>query len=240
MCYNIQVLEKKAEKMASRYKALFPQGDLFHAVYHASAFQHPLLPVVTTEFPSTIKLFSWGLIPYWIKSKEEALKIRDMTANCVGETAFSKPSFRHVITKKRCLVPVTGYFEWHTEGRSKYPFYIYLKDKEIFSLAGIFDNWTDKETGEIVDTFSIITTHANPMLEKIHNLKKRMPVILKREDEERWIDPKITKEEVNQLIKPFDESLMTAHSISKLITSRTQSNNVPEVMEPFEYPELKL
>ena len=118
--------------------------------------------------------------------------------------------------------------------------YIYLKDKEIFSLAGIFDNWTDKETGEIVDTFSILTTQANPMLEKIHNLKKRMPVILKREDEERWIDPKITKEEVNQLIKPFDESLMSAHSISKLITSRTQSNNVPEVMEPFEYPELKL
>lgn len=238
MCYNIQLLEKRAEKMAQRYKAIFPQGDLFSPVYHVSAFQHPVWPVITSEHSGVIEFYKWGLVPYWIKSAEEAENISSMTPNCIGETAFTKPSFRHAIARHRCLVPVTGFFEWHTIGKKKFPFYIYMKSKEIFSLAGIYDHWTNKETGEIVNTFSILTTKANPLIEKIHNLKKRMPVILKLENEMRWIEPGLDKNMINDLIKPFDDSLMEAYSISKRITSRTENSNVPEVMERFEYAEL--
>ena len=239
MCYNIQVLERRADKMAKRYNALFPQGDLFQAVYHASAFQHPLWPILTNRQPHTLEFYQWGLIPHWCKNNEDAEKISNMTANCMGETAFQKPSFRQAIGKNRCLVPVTGFFEWHTIGKKKYPFYIYKNDNEIFSLAGIYDNWVNKESGEIFNTFSILTTTANSLLAKIHNSKKRMPVILPLETENDWIDPSLSKEQVLEFLKPFDENLLSAHAISKRITSRTENSNVPEVMDAYEYPELK-
>ncbi len=238
MCYNIQVLEKRAEKMSKRYNAQFPQGDLFKHVYHVSAFLHPHWPVVTQRAERTINFYTWGLIPHWAKTKEDAAKISLMTPNCVAVTAFQKPSFRNAIARNRCLVPVTGFFEWHTIGKKKFPFYIFLKSKEVFSLAGIYDHWTDKETGEIISSFSILTTVANPLLSKIHNSKKRMPLILPLEKELDWIKPNLSKEEVTSFMKPFDESLMEAYSITKRITSRTENNNVPEVMEQFQYSEL--
>ena len=239
MCYNIQLLERKADKMAKRYNAIFPQGDLFHPVYHASAFQHPLWPVLTNGQQPTLEFYQWGLIPYWSKNKEDADNISNMTANCMGETAYQKPSFRQAIAKNRCLVPVTGFFEWHTIGKKKYPFYIYRKDNELFSLAGIYDNWVDKNSGEIFNTFSILTTTANPLLAKIHNTKRRMPLILPMESESDWINNSLSKEQVIELIKPFDENLLSAHSISKRITSRTENKNVPEVMDRYPYPELE-
>ena len=209
-------------------------------VYMASAFTHPLWPVITSENPVEFSLLRWGLVPYWIKSREEADKIRVMTPNCVGETAFEKASFRHVISRKRCLIPATGFFEWHTAGKNKYPHYIYLKSKEPFAIAGIYDHWVDKTTGEIIDSFSLITTVANPMLEKIHNVKKRMPAILPAEKEKSWLKAGLSRQEISDLLKPYPEELMDAHSVSKLISSKTSNPNVPEVIEPFSYPELAL
>ena len=84
-----------------------------------------------------------------------------MTLNARADTIFEKPSFREPIMKKRCIVPSTGYFEWRHEGANKIPYYIYVKDEPIFSMAGIYDRWLDKDTGEEHKTFSIITTDTN-------------------------------------------------------------------------------
>ena len=154
-------------------------------------------------------------------------------------SVFEKPSFRQSIKSKRCIVPSTGFFEWRSFNSKKYPYFISLTREEIFSIAGIWDTWTDKQTGEIISTFSILTVAANPLMAKIHNEKKRMPVILPTEIEKRWLDESLEKEEIVSLCKSFDESRMKTHTVSRLITSRTENPNIPEVQNVFEYPELE-
>lgn len=104
-------------------------------------------------------------------------------------------------------------FEWRHEGTKKIPYYIYLKDEPIFSMAGIYDRWLDKETGEERDTFSIITTSTNPLTDYIHNTKHRMPAILSKEDEEKWLNPSLPKEEIESMLTPFDADKMDAYII---------------------------
>ena len=138
-----------------------------------------------------------------------------MTINAKADTIFDKPSFRHSIMSKRCIVPSTGFFEWRHEGKDKVPYFIQVINEEIFSMGGIFDVWDNPQTGEIYHSFSIITSEANYLMEYIHNTKKRMPVILSPEDEKRWIDPNLNKEGIKDLLKPFDADKMNAYIINK-------------------------
>jgi putative SOS response-associated peptidase YedK len=138
------------------------------------------------------------------------------------------------------LVIADGFFEWMDFNKKKYPHYIYMKDKSVFCFAGIYANWTDKETGELLQTFSILTTDANPMMGKIHNLKKRMPVILPKEHYSSWLRNEITSQQIQELFKSYPESSMGYHTISKTISSRQIDSNIPEVRSPFIYPELAL
>ena len=122
--------------------------------------------------------------------------------------------------------------------KKKYPHHIFLKENKLFCFAGIHSSWTDKETGELINSFSIITTDANPMMARIHNLKKRMPVILHPEQYKQWLGKDLSKEQIQSFLQQFPDNEMDNQTISKLITSRTESSNVPEVTEVFIYPEL--
>ena len=113
-----------------------------------------------------------------------------------------------------------------------------MKNKEMFCFGGIYANWTDRFTGELIQSFSILTTDANPMMEKIHNSKKRMPVIIPSNAYENWLDSNLMPKDIQQFFKPFSESEMAYHTISKLITSRIENSNVPEVVEPCVNSEL--
>ena len=146
--------------------------------------------------------------------------------------------FRSSIRKRRCLVPCTGFFEWRwadSTGKVKYPYFIRTADP-IFSLAGIWSEWEDPQTGHIMGTYSVLTTRANPLMEVIHNSKKRMPVILPSEYEQDWLNPELTKDDVLALCQPFDERKMEAWTISKRITDRTSPKNTEETIRPFAYP----
>ena len=237
MCFH-NSLSKKAIEVKQRYKVEFEQMELFEPIYHASAFTYLKWPVITAKEPGHLQLFNWGLIPHWVKTKEEAFKFRLNTLNAKCETVYEKPSFKFSINQKRCLIPSTGFFEWRDENKKKYPYFITVKNQEIFSMAGIYQTWVDKETGEVFNTFSILTTAANPLLEYIHNSKKRMPVILPPEIEKEWIAPELTQEQSKLFFEPYPEDEMEAHTISKLITSRTEDSNVPEVSVPFKYEEV--
>ena len=244
MCYNVKYIEKRIEKYIERYADILPewspQPDLrteLPLYYFVSGFEHPVLPIVKHD---GIFLFEWGLIPAWVKDSRGAADIRTKTLNAVGETAFEKPSFRKSIASKRCLLGVNGFYEWRDLNKVKYPYLIQSRSNEIFSLGCIYESWVDRVTGEIRNTFSILTTPANPMMEKIHNLKKRMPLILKKEDEAKWIDIKLPAEDVKQLIKPYDESDMTSYTISRNANSARFHRNVPEISDPCEYPELSI
>ncbi|HRD39284.1 MAG TPA: SOS response-associated peptidase family protein, partial [Bacteroidia bacterium] len=111
--------------------------------------------------------------------------------------------------------------------------------EEICSLGGVYDEWVNEATGEINTTFSIITTEANPLMEKIHNIKKRMPLIFTRHEEEHWIESSLQKNNIDAMMKPLDESLMVAHTIKK-INTKTIDVFSDEILKEVEYPELAL
>ena len=208
MCYTIKI-DLTREELEKRFGARFKEEEDFTTGDRISAFSLPRLPVICSDNPGEIKIFTWGLIPYWVKDSENAAEIRTKTFNAKAETLAEKPSFRNSLQRKRCLVPVRGFYEWQTLEKLKVPYYITLKDKPVVVLAGLYDQWTNRVSGEILNTFTIVTTRANPMMEKIHNLRKRMPVILSNEAEQLWLDLKMDPAK-SGIFEPFDEELMQA------------------------------
>ena len=247
MCF-FYALSQTAQRLKNRYQLKFEFEFEFEAEYarafhepkyYVSGFDYPQMPVITNQKPDTIQTYTWGLIPFWVKSPADAAVIRSKTLNARSDTVLTKPSYRNAIRRKRCLVPADGFYEWQTMGGKKYPYYIRLKDRDIFSMAGLWDEWSNASTGEVLKTFSILTTEANPLMETIHNTKKRMPVILPKEKEWEWLQNDMAPEEILALAKPLNEELMEAYTISKLITSRNSDRNVPAIQEAYDYPELK-
>ena len=202
----------------------------FESFFHVSGFAFPPMPVLTAD--GEIRPMNWGLIPPWVKDEATANDIRSKTLNAKSETIYDLPSFKASAGSKRCIIFINGFFEWQHQGTETIPYYIYT-DGQPFALAGLWSSWTNRETGEIHETCTIITTKANALMENIHNTKKRMPVVLQQEKWAAWLDNKSTKETILDLMQPLPEGILHAHKISKLITSRTQSSNVPEVQLPL-------
>ncbi len=237
MCFNYSI-NKDSDHIQDRFDAEFDKTDQFERIYHVSAFDAPPLPVINNKSPDKIKFFEWGLIPFWVKNSDQAEDIRTKTMNARSETLFEKPSFREPIRKRRCLVIMDGFFEWREVGGRNFPHYIKMKDDSAFAVAGIWDAWNDKKTEDIRNTYSVITTEANPLLEKIHNKKKRMPAILRRDDEKRWLSKDIGQDEIESMLEPYPEGELEAYPIKRMIT-KDVDENVPELLEPYEYDELK-
>lgn len=236
MCFH-NSLSKKAQEVANRFSA---QAEIeFEPIFYASAFTFPAWPVISEEEPNKINMFRWGLIPHWVKDEAQAKEIRAMTLNAKSETVFEKPAFKFSIRKKRCLVISTGFYEWRDFQKKKYPYFIRMKKTKIFAMAGIYSFWNDKTTGEIVKSFSILTTHSNPLLTKIHNVKERMPVIVPPESEREWLNTDLTDEQIRSFFPAVDDRSLEAHTISRLITSRVKNPNTAEVQEEFDYAELE-
>jgi putative SOS response-associated peptidase YedK len=228
----------KAKFMADRFEVNTDLIKDFDPVYNVSAYAHPALPVITNEFPNNVQLFRWGLIPFWVKDENTANKLSNNTVNARAETLGEKASFRAPFKYRRCIVPVDGFFEFQEVNKIKYPYFIGLKDKKAFALAGLYDVWENKFSGIVHNTFSIITTKANPLMERIHNRKKRMPVILEPGREKEWLAGEVGPDELNKLLVPFDEKEMKSHTVERLLTRRDGSNNVPESQLEYKYPEI--
>jgi putative SOS response-associated peptidase YedK len=244
MCYSIAFLQLRSAKYIERYKDILPPDwskeklpPELPLCYFLSGFSNPLLPIVKHD---GIFLFEWGLIPTWTRDSKGAEEIQSRTLNAVGETVFDKPAFRKSIISQRCLLGVSGFYEWRDFNKSKYPYFIRLKSEEIFSLGCIYESWIAKDTGEVRNTFSILTTPANQLMEKIHNLKKRMPLIISKADEKAWIDPSLSSEQIKYLIKPYHETDMKAHTVSKLVSNARNDRNVPKALDEVSYSELSV
>jgi putative SOS response-associated peptidase YedK len=237
MCYRYSV--PGPDTLVKRFSVSLPEQTWLSRQYHASSFDLPKLPVITSDNPKQIQLFTWGLIPFWVKDEKNANELRLKTMNARAEELFEKPSFRDAAQKKHCLVLADGFFEWQEVKGKNYPYYIRLKSHEPFAMAGLWDRWTNKATGEVMSTYTVITTKANALLEKIHNKKQRMPVILPKEDEQEWLQCLLDKDHATSFLGPYDDRKMEAYTISRLITSHSQNPNTPEVLEPYTYPELQ-
>jgi putative SOS response-associated peptidase YedK len=212
MCYTIKI-DLTREQLELRFGAKLDSPESYKPGSRINAFSLPQLPVICNDDPFSIRIFTWGLIPFWVKDANSAKEIRMKTFNAKSESLAEKPSFRNSLNRKRCLVLANGFYEWHTDGKKKIPYFIGLKDQIAFALAGLYDQWTNRETGEKTDTFTVITTRANPMMEEIHNLKKRMPVILAPGTEQKWLDLNIDPLK-EQLFEPYPEELMFAELLA--------------------------
>lgn len=210
MCYHT-ALVAQPRQLALRFGREFDRIEEFRPTYHVSAFAHEEYPIITSD--PQIQFFRWGLIPFWTNSMQDALAIRNRTPNARAETIFTKPSFREPIRKRRCLVPATGFFDWRHERSRKVPYYISVTDATLFAFAGIFDCWHNKESDEYIGTYSIVTTAANDMMRYIHNTNFRMPVILHPDDEQLWLDPSLTEEEIADLLQPYPSGDMASEAI---------------------------
>jgi putative SOS response-associated peptidase YedK len=170
-----------------------------------------------------VKLMRWGLVPSW--SQDPSIGNRMINARC--ETLDQKPSFKHLLGSRRCLVPADGFYEWRREGKGKVPMRVRLKGQRPFTFAGLWDVWRDPD-GEELYSFTIITTDANKLLRPIHN---RMPVILEDLAAKQWLDPVFTSlRTLSFLLHPFPSELMEAYEVSRLVND--PKNDSPACIEP--------
>lgn len=170
-------------------------------------------------------LFRWGLVPGWSKDPNIGFKM----INARAETIAQKPSYKKPFRSKRCLIPANGFYEWKTGKGTKRPYYIFIKDNPIFSMAGIFDEWNTPDNTKFY-TFSIITTEANELVGEIHE-KKRMPVIIGKENRDLWLNNnEYSETDLTALLKPYNSNLMDVYEVNPFVNS--PKNNSPECIEP--------
>jgi len=207
-----------------------------------SGFSYSNWPIIKGSAQNfTIENAHWELIAPWVKTSQEVQAGREKfnTLNATAERLLESKLFKPAALNNRCLVLSSGFYEWRhykPAGAKKeiaYPYFISLKEQPLFYIAGIYQPWTDKETGETMDTFSIVTTKANALMEQIHNKKKRMPTILNEAQAAEWISPNVSESKIMELAScSIDESIMSAYTLDKGF--RTASNP----MEAFEYHDL--
>lgn len=154
----------------------------------------------------------WGLIPFW--AKESSIGNKLINARC--ETVADKPSFRSAIRHSRCIVPVSGFFEWEATAKGKLPHYVTMKNGSPLSFAGIWESWKDPDGGTL-ESCALLTTEANSLMVTIH---ERMPVILRQADFDLWLDQTMhDPDELQKLYHPFQAELMQEWPVSTIVNS---------------------
>lgn len=186
------------------------------------------VPVVfeTRDGERVAELMRWGLVPHWAKDAGIGHKLN----NARAETMADKPSFRQAVRRRRCIVPASGFYEWQAvaagTGGARQPWYISPKDDPVFAFAGLFEAWRPHADAEGKDmrgeseewmlTCCIVTTAPNAIMAPIHD---RMPVILKREDEDAWLDPKSAEPTLLSLLAPYDPGKTALYRVDVRVNS---------------------
>lgn len=171
-----------------------------------------LVPVITSDSPKGFSFFYWGITPDFGQNKPVAQKL----INAKAETVHEKISFKSSFQKRRCLIPADGFFEWKKLGKkTKIPHRFTLREEELFSFAGIWEEY-ESMSGEIKHTFLILTTPPNELVEEVHD---RMPVILTRENEKKWLDKYTGEKELQTMLQTFPAELMLSYPVSPLVNS---------------------
>jgi putative SOS response-associated peptidase YedK len=255
MCYSVEaatanklkyaLLRGNLELAKELQKKLEEILILKKPIYFSSGFAHPKILVFTNTKPYEPQVFEWGLIPSWAKDETSANTIRKKTLNARIESMFDLPSFKASAMNKRCLVYVDGFYEYHTAGKKKYPFIITMANAEPMIMGGLWSEWVDKNSGEIHQSFAIVTSRANALMSRIHNLpavseEARMPVILTKENQDAWlmdIKTEADKKLLMRLGEPLDEKLLQAHTVRQLI-GKAGVGNSPEAREKYDYADL--
>lgn len=195
------------DALVKRFNVSAPCAD-FPARFNIAPSQ--LAPVVVLIENTILTSMRWGLVPSWAKNES----IGNRMINARAETLAEKPSFRKAFERRRCLILADGFYEWRkTDSKINLPVRFVLEDREPFAFAGLWETWR-KPDGQELRSFTIITTSANDLLRPIHD---RMPVILRRPDEEKWLDP--STKDAAKLLTQYPAEAMKGYDVSTLVNS---------------------
>jgi len=189
--------------------------DAVEARYNIAPSQ-PVLAVIRDQGKRLVQLH-WGLVPFWAEDRS----IGNRMINARAETVEKKPAFRGAFRKRRCLVVADGFFEWKGEKGRKQPFYLTLEGDRPFGFAGIWDIWRERDTGEELRSCTILTTAAAASLKDIHH---RMPVVLKAENRDTWLDPAAGPDRLKQILTDGFVTGFRRRPVSRQV-NRVQNDN---------------
>lgn len=183
------------------------------------------VPVVTLDNGARrFTLMRWGFIPGWVKD----LKAWPLVINVRSETAREKPAFRAAMTRRRCLMPADGLYEWRRVGKESEPYLFRRPDHGPFAFAALHETWHSPDGSEI-DTVALVNSHANGLMAAVHH---RCPIILDPRDHDLWLDPGAEPRQIDAMLKPPPDEMLEMVRIGKTVNK--VANDGPEVQAPFE------
>jgi len=169
-----------------------------------------IISIINDGINYRVGLLKWGFIPVWAKDE------KFYSINAKAETISSKPMFKQAFKTQRCVILADGYYEWKKENKNKIPHRFTIKDQKVLPLAGLWNTFT-KQDNKKVHTCTIITTTPNDSTKQIHD---RMPVILTRENEKLWLDPKVKDEKLlTSLLIPYYNENMSFYKVSTIVNN---------------------
>lgn len=184
MCNYISLISE-AQELEEYFDAEYV-GEPYHREFRINGFATPRVPIILDNDTDHIIPAEWGFIPFWSKNRDFQKK----TLNARIETAEELKSYKNSVNN-RCLILVNGFHEWKhldEKGKNKEQYLIKVKDQPIFAIGGLYNIWTDPESGKDIPTVTVVTTEANKIMAEIHNTKQRMPILLNKNVQYRWLD----------------------------------------------------
>ena len=232
MCGRM-VLTRSAAELAQVFEASDIEDDVASAPRYNVAPSQSVSVVREEDGIRRVVALSWGLIPFWAKERGS---IKPMI-NARAETAATKPSFRAAFKKRRCLVPIDGFYEWARKakpGESESgvvpgPYYFRASDQTVLAIAALWESWIDRENGEVVESCALLTVGANTLMSPIHH---RMPVVLAPGDWEMWLNSKEKDpDRVVPLLKAAPAGLLEAFAVDRYVNNARHEG--PRCIEPL-------
>ena len=224
----------KIKAVEKRFSAIVERPDLYAP--NTNIGIGTLAPIITQERPDVIKHYQFGLhrigrrnhFIYLTPGLEGDHNKENDTSYRGAKGITTKPAFRQSIRSKRCLVLADAFIEGPKVERLSKPYVMYKRDGSPFAFAGIYDTWVNPDTGEMIDSFAIITTVSNKITAAISH---QISVILQEEDESIWLDPSTPLAEVTDVLQPYPAEELNAYPISAAI--KNPRSNGPELLKPI-------
>jgi putative SOS response-associated peptidase YedK len=217
--------QRIAEWFQTRNTDVFNDESYYAPSYNvAPQSMQPVVRLDAETGQRELTIMRWGLVPFWAKDA----KIAYSTINAKAETLTTSSVYREAVRKRRCLVPAGWFYEWmKVDAKTKQPYAIGLADTDLFALAGLWERWTDRETDRRLETYTVITTDPNELMQPLHD---RMPAILDPKDYSRWLAPADPARLPLDLLRPYPSERMTAWKVGPDVGN--VRNNRPELIEP--------
>jgi putative SOS response-associated peptidase YedK len=217
--------QRIAEWMQAHDTGVFDDSYFSPSYNVAPQSMQPVVRLDSETGKRELTVMRWGLVPFWSKDGKAAFN----TINARAETVTTSPAFREAFKRRRCLVPADWFYEWQkVDAKTKQPYAIALQDGSLFAFAGLWEAWKDKENGKAIETYTVVTTDPNELMEPIHN---RMPVILHRKDYERWLTVADPAQLPVDLLRPYPAEEMNAWRVSSDVGN--VRNNSPGLIVPL-------